>query len=107
MVEQYADDPRVKPNCGSTGMQPMSNLLPVLQEVARTMKEGEFADPVRYSLEAQQAILVVQLVKQPHVPRYDEVKDAMTERAFGEVMDRQRKQWLQELRRGVYVDVRL
>jgi hypothetical protein len=29
------------------------------------------------------------------------------ERAFGDAMERQRKLWLEELKRGVYVDVRL
>ena len=31
----------------------------------------------------------------------------MAERAFGEAMERQRALWLEELRRGVYIDVRL
>ena len=31
----------------------------------------------------------------------------MMERAFVEATDRQRKLWLQELRRGVYIDIRL
>jgi peptidyl-prolyl cis-trans isomerase SurA len=107
LVEQYADDPRVKPTCGATGMVALGSLLPVLQEAARSLKEGEFSEPLRYSAEGHQAFLIVQLMKQARVPRFEEVKDAMSERAVGEVMDRQRKQWLQELRRGVYVDVRL
>ena len=41
------------------------------------------------------------------VPRFEDVKEEMWERAFGEAMERQRKLWLQELRRGVYIDVRL
>jgi len=31
----------------------------------------------------------------------------MLERAYVEATERQRKQWLQELRQGVYIDVRL
>ena len=31
----------------------------------------------------------------------------MLDRAYGEQMERQRKLWLQELRRGLYIDVRL
>ena len=36
-----------------------------------------------------------------------DASDAMLDRAYGEQMERQRKLWLQELRRGLYIDVRL
>ena len=55
------------------------------------------------------AVLVVQMApgqsKTP--PRYEDVKDRMMEEAFVEATERQRKLWLQELRRGLYIDVRL
>ncbi len=38
---------------------------------------------------------------------YDEVKDEMMQQATLEGLERARRQWLDELRRGVYVDVRL
>jgi len=41
------------------------------------------------------------------IPGYDEVKDEMTQQAAVEGLERARRQWLGELRRGVYVDVRL
>jgi peptidyl-prolyl cis-trans isomerase SurA len=41
------------------------------------------------------------------IPSYDTVRTEMFERAYGEAMQRQRKLWLGELRRGAYVDVRL
>jgi hypothetical protein len=51
-------------------------------------------------------VLIVQLHSSKMLT-YEEVKPEMEQRAFGEVMERQRKMWLSELRRGVYVDVRL
>ena len=104
LASQYSDDVQTKGTCGSRGPQPMSSLLPQLQDTVKSMKDGETADPVSYQNEA---ILIVQMAKAPHVPAYDEVKGAMQERAMGELIERQRKAWLQELRRGVYVDVRL
>jgi hypothetical protein len=41
------------------------------------------------------------------IPGYDEVKDEMMQQAAVEGVERARRQWLDELRRGVYVDVRL
>ena len=44
---------------------------------------------------------------QGKLPTFDEVKSEMMQKAWAEGLERARKQWLQELRRGVYVDVRL
>ena len=41
------------------------------------------------------------------VDAFEKVKDKMMESAYIDATERQRKQWLQELRRGMYVDVRL
>ncbi len=41
------------------------------------------------------------------VPAYEEVKDEMLQKALIDGLDRARKQWLKELRRNVYIDVRL
>jgi hypothetical protein len=72
------------------------------------MKPGETGDPIRYVATPQeQVILGPQLVHAPRIPTYEDMKDQMADRAFGEAMERQRKLWLAELRRGVYVDVRL
>ena len=56
---------------------------------------------------AGQAQVIIQVQKPPHVPAFEEVKPQMQERAMGEVIERQRKMWLQEIRRGIYIDVRL
>ncbi len=103
MVSAFSDDNRTKPNCGSAGAQPMANLLAPLQDYARTLKEGEVGDPLRIG---QDAILVVQMGPHTQIPPYEQIKDQMTERAFSEAMERQRKLWLDELRRGVFLEVR-
>jgi len=41
------------------------------------------------------------------VPSYDEVKDEMMQRALADGLERVHKQWLEELRHNVYIDVRL
>ena len=105
LVKQYsASASTIHPACGSTGPQPMDALQAPIQEAIRGLKEGDTAEPMRFG---NDAILVVQLGKQPKAPPFEEVRDAMSERALGEAMERERKRWLQELRRGVYVDVRL
>lgn len=109
LVVQYSDDPSTKNTCGSRGPLPMQALFPELQEVARTQKPGETSGPIVFrDPTGQTAVLVVQTSGAPgKVPPFEEVRDQMMERAFVDATERQRKLWLQELRRGVYVDVRL
>ncbi len=104
LVQKYSSSQSSAASCGSTGPQPVSNLIPPVQDAVRDLSEGEVSNPILYGNEV---ILIVQLVKRRGAPTFEEVKDAMTERAFGEAMERQRKLWLLELRRGVYIDVRL
>ncbi len=109
LVLAYSEDPSTKSQCGSRGDVPMQALFPQLQDAAKSLKPGEASDPIQFrDPMGNQAVLVVQLAsKQPKLPTYEEVKEQMMERAFIEATERQRKLWLQELRRGVYIDVRL
>jgi peptidyl-prolyl cis-trans isomerase SurA len=108
MVSEYSDDKATLSTCGSRGPLPLEGLVPEVQNVIRTLKPNEFAEPVIIgNLSTDEAILVVQLVSAPRVPTYDEMKDQMMERAFGDAMEKQKNLWLEELRRGVYIDTRL
>lgn len=109
IVASFSEDPTTKNTCGSRGPVPMAMLFPELAKVATSLKPGETADPLPFrDPMGNSAVLVVQLAsQQPKLPAYEAVKDQMMERAFMEATDRQRKLWLSELRRGVYIDVRL
>lgn len=109
LVLDYSDDPRTKATCGSSGPVPLAMLLPELQASATTLKPGETSAPILFrDPQGQQAVLVTQLSSQPFViPPYEQVAQQMLEQAYVESTERQRKLWLQELRHGVYVDVRL
>lgn len=103
LVELHSEDVQTKQTCGSRGPLPMSALIGPVQEAIKGMKVGDVSDPIRVGAEA---ILVVQLAHGSAPPPFEQVKEEMAQRAFGEAMERQRRLWLQELRRGVYLDVR-
>ncbi|MFO0666005.1 MAG: SurA N-terminal domain-containing protein [Polyangiaceae bacterium] len=103
LVESYTDDMESRTTCGSRGPQPFAALIPQLQEAIRTMQPGQVTDPIRIGGEA---IVVVQLVSRSRVPTYEEAHDQLMNRAMNDAMERQRKAWIQDLRRGVYVDKR-
>jgi peptidyl-prolyl cis-trans isomerase SurA len=109
LVTQFSQDPSTLNTCGSRGLVPMAALFPELQQAAKALKTGETSDPIPFrDPMGNSAILVVQLANaNPTLPPFEQVKEQMMERAFGDATERQRKLWLTELRRGVYIDVRL
>lgn len=109
LVLAYSDDQRTKATCGSNGPVPLQALLPELQSAATSLKPGETSSPILFrDPQGQQAVLITQLSSQPFkIPPFDQVKEQMLEQSYIETTERQRKLWLQELRHGVYVDVRL
>jgi peptidyl-prolyl cis-trans isomerase SurA len=108
LVSQFSDDTATVGTCGSRGPLPLDGLVSEVQSAIQNLKPGDITDPVPFgTTAADEALLVVQVMNTPRVPKYDEVKDAMMDRAYGEAMERQRKLWLSELRHGVYIDVRM
>lgn len=103
LVAQHSENMQNRAQCGSMGPQPVNALLPQLASAVSGQRSGFVSEPVEFPGEA---IVVLQLAREPFVPSYDEVRALMQQRAMEVVIDRQRKQWLQELRRGVYIDVR-
>jgi hypothetical protein len=71
------------------------------------MKPGEVSDPILVSAGQDEAAVLVMPLDQARVPPFADVKGEMESRALAESLDHARKQWLSELRRNVYVDVRL
>ena len=104
LLQQFSDDVSTRDQCGDAGPQPIRNIHPDARAQLPTMKEGEISRPVRIG---DQALVIFRLKKREHIPPYDTVRDQMYEQATEEAIMTQRKLWVAELRRGVYIDVRL
>jgi peptidyl-prolyl cis-trans isomerase SurA len=107
LVEQYSDDPSTRDKCGSHGAQPFKDLFPPIQEIVQATKPGAVSDATPVHIGNDYVIVIAQPQPQAKVPGYDDVKAEMNQRALLEGLDRARKQWLEELRHNVYIDVRL
>jgi len=107
LIAQYSDDVSTKDTCGSHGAQPIANLLPAIQQAVQTMQAGSISDPIAVTVGQEQVLVVLMPLGQSRIPPFDEVKSEMTQRALLDGIERVRKQWLEELRRNVYIDVRL
>ncbi len=107
LVDKYSDDVSTRKTCGSHGPQPMANLLPGIQDIVRATKPGAVSDPVSVHTPTEDVIVIAMPLGETKIPAFDEVKTEMMQKALSEGLERARKQWLQELRSNVYVDVRL
>jgi peptidyl-prolyl cis-trans isomerase SurA len=107
LVEKYSDDVSSRPSCGSRGPQPFGTLLPSIQDAVRATKPGGVSDPVPVNVGQGEAIVLVMPLGAARVPAFADVKDDMTQKALIEGLEHARKQWLADLRRNVYIDVRL
>jgi peptidyl-prolyl cis-trans isomerase SurA len=107
LVTKYTDDAVTRDRCGSHGPQPTTGLLPAIQDALRTLQPGQISDPVQVRTPSEDVIVILMPLGQGKLPTYEEVKSEMMQKAWAEGVERARKQWLQDLRRNVYVDVRL
>jgi peptidyl-prolyl cis-trans isomerase SurA len=103
VVQAYADDATARATCGDRGPQPVSALLPALTGAVAGLATGAVSEPVAID----DAVVFVKLVQAPHAPSFEDVRDAMFERAAAELAEKQRKAWLAELRESHYVDIRM
>lgn len=107
LVKQYSDDTSTKTTCGSHGPQAFAQLLPPIQQVVKTVKPGEVSDPLPMRAGNDAVIVIAMPMGAANVPAYESVKNEMMQKALIDGLERARKQWLQELRQNVYIDVRL
>ncbi len=107
LVTQYSDDVSTRSTCGSRGAQPFASLLPPIQEAVRATPAGSVSDPIPVNVGQDEAIVLLMPLGEARVPAFSEVKDDMMQKALIDGLERARKQWLSDLRRNVYIDVRL
>jgi peptidyl-prolyl cis-trans isomerase SurA len=107
LVAQYSDDPSTRGTCGSRGPQPYKDLFPVIQELVKNVAPGTVSDATRVHIGQDEVMVIAMPMPQARVPAYEDVKNEMMQRALMDGLEVARKQWLQELRRNVYVDIRL
>jgi peptidyl-prolyl cis-trans isomerase SurA len=109
LVTQHSDDPTTKTSCGSRGPMPRDMLLADIAKASEPLKPGETAAPIMFVDPAgTQGYLVIQRAPgaPKAVPPFEKVKDEMMKTAHAEALERERKQWLQDLRKGTYIEVK-
>lgn len=90
---------------GDLGFFRRGQMVPAFDKVVFNLKEGEVSDPVRTDF----GFHVIKVVERRAVavPRYDELREQLAEKLRREKTEKFVEQYVQELRRGAVVQVKL
>jgi len=105
LARSFSDDAPTRIAGGDLGQHKPGDLAQAIEDEAQKLDVGGVSPPFRFKND----IVILKLVwREPsQLPALDDARDELMQRTYAEQMDKARKQWLEEMRRGTYVDVRL
>jgi hypothetical protein len=105
MAAKYSDDPATRQSNGELGALKPGKLNPQLEEVAMSLDVGDVSAPFNH---AGQIVIMRIASRDPSaLPPLDQANDRIASEVYAERVQKARRQWLDELKRSVHVDVRL
>lgn len=104
LAKQYSVDAS-KAQGGDMGVRTATAFGKAVDEPVLRLDVGEVSEP----LVSGNRLLIFKITERPPsgLPNYAEVRDAVYSRVRDEMMQKQIKVWLDELKSGVYIDIRL
>jgi peptidyl-prolyl cis-trans isomerase SurA len=105
LAQSFSDDTPTRLRGGDLGRHKPGELAQPIEEEAQKLEVSGVSAPFVFKND----IVIVKLVARDpsELPSLEDAHDELMQRAYGEQMDRARRQWINELRQGTYVDVRL
>jgi peptidyl-prolyl cis-trans isomerase SurA len=105
LAKAFSDDAPTRPLGGDLGHHKPGDLAQPIEDEAMKLEVGGVSAPFRFKNDL--VILKVLSRDTSQLPGIDDVRDELMQRTYAEQMDKARKQWIEEMRHGTYVDVRL
>jgi parvulin-like peptidyl-prolyl isomerase len=105
LAREYSEDPATRKEGGDLGWFGKGALPAAVEEIVFGMEPGDVRGPIR----AERGFHVLKLVerKDESVRPFAEVKEQLRQALFQQEMEKQTRNWLQELRKKAHIDVRL
>jgi peptidyl-prolyl cis-trans isomerase SurA len=105
LARSFSDDSGSRGSGGDLGWHKPGDLAKAVEDELIKMDVGQVSEPFAY----KDAIVVMKVLEREpsQLPPLAEAREEVAQRSYNEQMEKVRKQWLQELRRGVHVDSRL
>jgi peptidyl-prolyl cis-trans isomerase SurA len=105
LAQSFSDDGPSRIRGGDMGNHTPGELAEPIEGESFKLDVGGVSPPFTYKND----IVIIKVVSRgkSELPGFEEARQQVMERTYGEQMDKARRQWIDELRHGTYVDVRL
>jgi peptidyl-prolyl cis-trans isomerase SurA len=105
LARNFSDDTPTRGHGGDLGPRKPGDLAQTIEDEAGKLDVGGVSAPFRF----KDDLVIIKVVSRDpsQLPALEQAKDELLQRAYGEQMEKARKQWIDELRHATYVDVRL
>lgn len=105
LAQSFSDDTPTRSKGGDMGRHKPGELAQPIEDEAHKLDVGGVSPPFIFK---NDMVIVKVVGRDPsELPSMEDAHDELMQRAYGEQMDRARRQWIDELRHNTYVDVRL
>jgi peptidyl-prolyl cis-trans isomerase SurA len=105
LAGSFSEDTPTRGLGGDLGMHQPGDLAQAIEDEAQKLDVGGVSAPFRFK--GDLVIIKVGYREPSHLPSVEDAWDELLQRSYGEQMQKARRQWIDELRRATYVDVRL
>jgi peptidyl-prolyl cis-trans isomerase SurA len=105
LARRYSDDTATRPRGGSLGPRRPGDLEVPIERVANSLEVGEVSAPFRFA----DAFVVMRIVQrdESRIGSFEKARDQLAQRVYAEKLETAKRRWLDNLKRGVHIDVRL
>jgi len=105
LAQSFSDDTPTRTKGGDLGRHKPGDLAQPIEDEAHKLEISGVSAPFQFK---NDFVIVKVVARDPsELPALEDAHDELMQRAYGEQMDRARRQWIDELRHRTYVDVRL
>jgi peptidyl-prolyl cis-trans isomerase SurA len=105
LAQSFSDDTPTRHRGGDLGRHKPGDFAQPIEDEAHKLDISGVSAPFQFKNDL--VILKVVGRDPSELPSLEDARDELMQRAYGEQMERARRQWIDELRHGTYVDVRL
>ena len=105
LARKYSDDASTRPKGGHLGPRKPGALEVPIERVAASLDVGEVSDPFRFA----DAFVVMRIAEreESRLGNFEKARDLLAQRVYAEKLETAKRRWLDNLKRGVHIDVRL
>jgi peptidyl-prolyl cis-trans isomerase SurA len=105
LAQSFSDDGPSRNHGGDMGPHRPGDLAETIENESFKLDVGGVSEPFFFKNDI--VILKVVSRDRSQLPGFEEAHEEVMQRTYAEQMDKARKQWIDELRHGTYVDIRL